>query len=67
MGKDYERIGARLHDWLLAQPVFVVATAPSEGGHVNASPKGMAGTFAVTTLPAADRDELERSIFGTDL
>ena len=47
MGKAYDRIGARLHDWLLAQPVFVVATAPSEGGHVNASPKGMAGTFAI--------------------
>jgi hypothetical protein len=47
MGKVYERIGARLHDWLLAQPVFVVATAPGEGGHVNASPKGMAGTFAI--------------------
>jgi len=47
MGKVYERIDARLHDWLLAQPVFVVATAPSEGGHVNASPKGMAGTFAI--------------------
>ncbi|HMD11864.1 MAG TPA: pyridoxamine 5'-phosphate oxidase family protein [Marmoricola sp.] len=47
MGRAYDRIGARLHDWLLAQPVFVVATAPGEGGHVNASPKGMAGTFAI--------------------
>ena len=47
MVKVHERIGTRLHDWLLAQPVFVVATAPGEGGHVNASPKGMAGTFAI--------------------
>lgn len=47
MGKVYERIDSRLHDWLLAQPVFVVATAPCEGGHVNASPKGMAGTFVI--------------------
>ncbi len=40
-------IGPKLREWLLAQPMFVVATAPSEGGHVNASPKGMAGTFVV--------------------
>jgi hypothetical protein len=47
MGKVYEGIDDRLRDWLLRQPMFVVATAPSEGGHVNASPKGMAGTFVV--------------------
>ena len=47
MGKVYDRIDDRLRDWLLRQPMFVVATAPSVGGHVNASPKGMAGTFAV--------------------
>ena len=47
MGSVYEVIDDRLRDWLLAQPMFVVATAPSDGGHVNASPKGMAGTFAV--------------------
>lgn len=33
-----------------AQPVFFVATAPLSGsGHVNVSPKGMAGTFRVLT------------------
>jgi len=47
MGKVYEAIDDRLREWLLAQPMFVVATAPSAGGHVNASPKGMAGTFVV--------------------
>jgi len=47
MGKLYQSIDGRLREWLLAQPMFVVATAPSEGGHVNASPKGMAGTFVV--------------------
>jgi hypothetical protein len=47
MGKVYESIDDRLREWLLAQPMFVVATAPNAGGHVNASPKGMAGTFAV--------------------
>ena len=41
-------IDEKLRGWLLAQPMFVVATAPLSGvGHVNVSPKGMAGTFAV--------------------
>ncbi|MDQ2837605.1 MAG: pyridoxamine 5'-phosphate oxidase family protein [Actinomycetota bacterium] len=41
-------IDAKLATWLLAQPVFFVASAPLSGdGHVNVSPKGMAGTFAV--------------------
>jgi hypothetical protein len=44
----YEAIDDKLCDWLLAQPVFFVATAPlAAAGHVNVSPKGMAGTFAV--------------------
>jgi pyridoxamine 5'-phosphate oxidase-like protein len=44
----YEAIDDKLRDWLLAQPVFFVATAPLAGdGHVNVSPKGMVGTFAV--------------------
>lgn len=47
MGKVFEHIDDRLRDWLLVQPMFVVATAPSQGGHINASPKGMAGTFVV--------------------
>ncbi|HEY7009491.1 MAG TPA: pyridoxamine 5'-phosphate oxidase family protein [Jatrophihabitantaceae bacterium] len=48
MAKRYDEIDDRLRDWLLAQPVFFVATAPLAGdGHVNVSPKGMDGTFAV--------------------
>ena len=48
MAKVYEEIDDRLRDWLLAQPVFFVATAPlAADGHVNLSPKGMDGTFAV--------------------
>jgi predicted pyridoxine 5'-phosphate oxidase superfamily flavin-nucleotide-binding protein len=46
MGKVYPSIDGRLREFLLAQPVFFVATAPAEG-HVNVSPKGMRGTFAV--------------------
>ncbi|MFC3997512.1 pyridoxamine 5'-phosphate oxidase family protein [Nocardiopsis sediminis] len=48
MGKIYESIDSGLAGFLLAQPVFFVGTAPLDGGgHINVSPKGMAGTFAV--------------------
>ncbi|HTF10919.1 MAG TPA: pyridoxamine 5'-phosphate oxidase family protein [Asanoa sp.] len=48
MAKLYEQIDGRLRDFIEAQHMFFVATAPSgDGGHVNLSPKGMAGTFAV--------------------
>lgn len=41
-------IDARMARWLCAQPMFVVATAPlAPDGHVNVSPKGMAGAFVV--------------------
>jgi hypothetical protein len=43
-----ESIDERLEAFLLAQPVFFVATAPAGGdGHVNLSPKGLADSFAV--------------------
>jgi hypothetical protein len=48
MGKVYEGVDPKLSEWLLAQPMFFVSTAPlAADGHVNVSPKGMAGTFAV--------------------
>jgi hypothetical protein len=48
MSKVLESIDERLARFLLAQPVFFVGTAPIAGdGHLNVSPKGMAGTFAV--------------------
>lgn len=48
MGKIYERIDDRLRSFIQAQPVVFVATAPSgSDGHVNLSPKGVGGTFAV--------------------
>lgn len=44
----YEGIDSELADWLTAQPMFVVGTAPLDGdGLINVSPKGLAGTFAV--------------------
>jgi hypothetical protein len=48
MAKVYEAIEGRIREFVLAQPMFFVATAPSgPGGHVNVSPKGMRGGFAV--------------------
>jgi hypothetical protein len=48
MGKVYEAIDGRLREFVLAQPMFFVATAPGgSGGHVNLSPKGLTGSFVV--------------------
>ncbi|MGH9055656.1 MAG: pyridoxamine 5'-phosphate oxidase family protein [Acidimicrobiales bacterium] len=48
MGRMRTEIDERLAAWLLAQPVFFVATAPLAGdGHVNCSPKGNRGELAV--------------------
>ena len=48
MGRTHAQIDDKLAAWISAQPVFFVATAPLAGdGHVNVSPKGLAGTFAV--------------------
>lgn len=46
MSQTYAELSGRLHDFVLAQPVYFVATAPADG-HVNVSPKGGRGTFAV--------------------
>ena len=48
MGREYDVIDERLAAFLLRQPVFFVGTAPlAPDGHVNVSPKGLTGTFAV--------------------
>ena len=48
MAKVFDGIDPRLRDFLAAQPLFFVATAPSgPDGHVNLSPKGIDGTFTV--------------------
>jgi hypothetical protein len=47
MGQTYDAIDDRLADFIRAQRVFFVATAPlARDGHVNLSPKGL-DTFAV--------------------
>lgn len=40
MGKVLDALDGSLIDWIGEQHVFFVASAPSEGGHVNVSPKG---------------------------
>jgi Pyridoxamine 5'-phosphate oxidase len=48
MAKTFDGIDDRLARFLADQPVFFVATAPSgAGGHINLSPKGVAGTFRI--------------------
>jgi hypothetical protein len=49
MGKVYaEGISGRLKSFILEQPVFFTATAPLDPeGHINVSPKGHTGSFAV--------------------
>ena len=40
MGKVFDGIDEKLAEWISAQQMFFVATAPAQGGHVNLSPKG---------------------------
>lgn len=47
MGKIYDGLDDRLRAFIAEQPLFFVATAPLDGGHVNVSPKGYRDTFAV--------------------
>lgn len=46
MGNVLESIDDELRDFIQAQQMFFVATAPNEGGNVNMSPKGL-DSFAV--------------------
>lgn len=44
----FESLSGRLRDFIEAQPMFFVGSAPLDGaGHINVSPKGMAGTFTI--------------------
>ena len=48
MGKVFDLIDESLAEWLTAQPVFFVASAPlAADGLVNCSPKGLIGSFVV--------------------
>src|SRR5271163_2406378 len=47
MGKEFSRIDDALREFIGNQSMFFVATAPTEGGRINLSPKGYRDTFAV--------------------
>ena len=48
MAKTYDAIDGKLRAFIEQQKMFFVATAPlTPDGHVNLSPKGLAGTFAI--------------------
>lgn len=48
MGQIYEGVDGRLAEFILRQPVFFVATAPSgPDGHVNCSPRGNQDSLVV--------------------
>jgi Pyridoxamine 5'-phosphate oxidase len=47
VAKEFSHIDESLREFIAEQAMFFVATAPSEGGRVNLSPKGYADTFAV--------------------
>jgi Pyridoxamine 5'-phosphate oxidase len=47
MAKVFESIDERLEAWIARQRMFFVGTAPSDGGHVNVSPKGPIETLRV--------------------
>jgi len=48
MGREIPEIDDKLRSWLMSQPLFFVATAPDDPeDHINLSPKGGPGSFAV--------------------
>ncbi|MGH2561341.1 MAG: pyridoxamine 5'-phosphate oxidase family protein [Thermomicrobiales bacterium] len=48
MGRRFDALDDTLVDWIGAQPLFFVATAPTDpSGHLNISPKGGQDTFRV--------------------
>ncbi|ACC40655.1 pyridoxamine 5'-phosphate oxidase family protein [Mycobacterium marinum] len=47
MAKEFSHIDESIREFIGNQAMFFVATAPSDGGRVNLSPKGYRDTFAV--------------------
>ncbi len=56
MGKVLEALDDELISWISEQQVFFVASAPSEGGHVNVSPKGHDSLRVVSPIEVAYLD-----------
>jgi hypothetical protein len=47
VAKEFSHLDESLREFIGKQAMFFVATAPSEGGRINLSPKGYRDTFAV--------------------
>jgi hypothetical protein len=56
MGKAFDALDDQLITWIGEQHVFFVASAPSEGGHVNLSPKGHDSLRVLSTTEVAYLD-----------
>jgi hypothetical protein len=57
MGKIFDGIDDKLAAWIGRQRLFFVATAPSDGGHVNLSPKGPIGSLRVVDERTVEYDD----------
>jgi hypothetical protein len=57
MGKVHDHIDEKLAAWIGRQRLFFVATAPSEGGHVNVSPKGPIGSLRILDGSTVEYDD----------
>src|SRR3954452_2683762 len=57
MGKIYPSIDEKLAAWIGRQRLFFVATAPSQGGHVNVSPKGPIETLRIVDEETVEYDD----------
>jgi pyridoxamine 5'-phosphate oxidase-like protein len=58
VGKLYGEITPGLADWIRAQRLFFVATAPHDGGHVNLSPKGPIDTLRIVDSRTVEYDDV---------
>jgi hypothetical protein len=57
VGKVYDEIDAKLAEWIGAQRLFFVGSAPSEGGHVSVSPKGPIGSLRIVDPHTVEYDD----------
>ena len=57
MGKVYAEIDATLAEWIRAQRLFFVGSAPNEGGHVNVSPKGPIESLRILDSHTVEYDD----------
>jgi hypothetical protein len=57
LGKVYDRIDEKLAAWIGRQRLFFVATAPTDGGHVNVSPKGPIRSLRVVDPHTVEYDD----------